>query len=456
MFAKKSISRVFPFLFVIVFIITVTPIQAVQAAGVRYAKPVASGSGDCSTWANACILQDALTGAVSGEEIWAAAGTYKPGTFRSDTFQLKNGVAVYGGFAGTETLRSQRNPMANLTVLSGDIDNNDSQTPIITDLTTVSGNTNNTFRVVTGATASIVATLDGFTITAGNANGDAPYDKGAGMYNSSSSPTLTNVTFTGNAASYRGAGMFNYASSPTLMNVTFNANATAGDGGGIYNESDSSPTLTNVTLSSNSANKGGALYNTASAPVMKNVTIAGNSAVDHGGGMYIANISNPQFYNTIFWGNTAAAGIGAQIYAFSGSTLASDNIVQGGCADSSWTCGTNTLTADPNLGALGENGGFTQTIPLLAGSSAINTGNPTYNCPAADQRGVARLGTCDMGAFEYTGIDYVSVRYAKPAASGSGDCSSWGNACTLVAWHVRKAHIAISVPSSRMILPPLQ
>ena len=56
---------------------------------------------------------------------------------------------------------------ANVTILSGDIDNNDSQTPIITDLATVTGNTTNSYHVVTGATG---ATLDGFTITAGNAN----------------------------------------------------------------------------------------------------------------------------------------------------------------------------------------------------------------------------------------------------------------------------------------------
>jgi len=87
--------------------------QSVRAASVRYAKPTATGTGDCSSWANACTLQTALTGAASGDEIWAAAGVYKPtmlSTDRAATFQLKDGVAIYGGFYGTEASRDLRNP----------------------------------------------------------------------------------------------------------------------------------------------------------------------------------------------------------------------------------------------------------------------------------------------------------------------------------------------------------
>ncbi len=108
--------------------LTVTPWRA---AGIRYVRPVASGAGSCNSWADACTLQTALTGSVNGDEIWAAAGIYTPttGTDRNATFQLVSGVSVYGGFAGTETVRSQRNPTTNVTILSGDIDNNDSQNP---------------------------------------------------------------------------------------------------------------------------------------------------------------------------------------------------------------------------------------------------------------------------------------------------------------------------------------
>ncbi len=256
MIPNKSFFRAFSVLLIIVLILLSAPLQAARAVGlVRYANPTATGTGDCSSWANACTAQTALTGAISGQEIWATAGTYKPtilGTDRNATFLLKASVALYGGFAGTETARTQRNPAANLTILSGDIDDDDSQTPIITNLTTVTGNTTNSYHVVTGATG---ATLDGFSITAGYANvGGCPGETcGAGMYNFESNPVVANVTFSGNSAQYGGGGMFNWYSNPTVTNATFSGNFGGLNGGGMENNY-SNPTLTNVTFSGNSAN----------------------------------------------------------------------------------------------------------------------------------------------------------------------------------------------------------
>ncbi len=92
--------------------------------GVLYAAPNGMTSGACDTWANACTLQRALSIAVSGDEIWVSVGVHYPGAAgnRSATFTLKNGVALYGGFAGTETSRDERNWQVNVTILSGDID----------------------------------------------------------------------------------------------------------------------------------------------------------------------------------------------------------------------------------------------------------------------------------------------------------------------------------------------
>ena len=73
-----------------------------------YVNLNASGSGDGSSWDNAFTnLESALAAANSGDEIWVAKGTYKPGDTREDSFQLKDGGSIYGGFAATETTLEQ-------------------------------------------------------------------------------------------------------------------------------------------------------------------------------------------------------------------------------------------------------------------------------------------------------------------------------------------------------------
>ncbi len=439
MSTKRSISRLYSFLlvFVLLFVSTFIPLNVipVHAAGVRYVRPTASDTGDCSSWANACELQNVLTGPISGGEIWVAAGTYKPttGTDRDATFQLMDGVAIYGGFAGTETELIQRNPVVNVSILSGDIG-------------TQGDNSDNSYHVVTGVTG---ATLDGFTITAGNAN-DAtiPNNCGGGMYNPTSNPILMNLIFSGNSASICGGGMYNDTSHLlSLTNVTFNNNS-AEKGGGMYNFTSDIHSFTNVTFSNNSADRGGGMYNFTSSTHLINVTFSGNSAVSEGGGMYndtsapnlwnvtfsdnsavsegggMYNVTSaPIIYNTIFWGNTAPSG--AQIFNFTaGVPLVHYSVVEGGCPAGS-TC-TFLSVNDPILGALGNYGGFTQTIPLMVGSSAIDALlDGTNGCGttiATDQRGVIRSqgSGCDIGAFEqddFTAPSVTSFTLKTPATS---------------------------------------
>lgn len=182
-----------------------------------------TGSGDGSSWASAASLQSALSSAGSGDQVWVKEGTYKPtsGTSRDIYFKLKDGVAVYGGFVGTETLLSQRNFVTHVTTLSGDIG-------------TANDQTDNSYHVVDTNGVSSTGILDGFTITAGYANGVTTIErKGGGLVTTSGSATLNNLIVTGNSSQDAGGGMYSQTASPTLTNVTFSGNTTGTAGGGM-------------------------------------------------------------------------------------------------------------------------------------------------------------------------------------------------------------------------------
>ena len=101
-------------------LLTFLPAQTVHAIGGRvlYVDDDSACIGLCGdSWANAYKnLQAALSAAASSDQIWVAEGVYYPGGHRTSTFTLKNEVAVYGGFKGTETQVDQRNPAANPTI----------------------------------------------------------------------------------------------------------------------------------------------------------------------------------------------------------------------------------------------------------------------------------------------------------------------------------------------------
>ena len=151
--------------------------------------------------------------------------------------------------------------------------------------------------------------LEGFTIIGGNANGVHPDERGGGMYNYNSSPTVTNCTFTGNTANDEGGGMHNDYASPTVTNCTFTDNLVVlGSGGGMLNL-DSSPTVTNCTFSDNVAAVGGGICNYFNSPMVTDCTFTGNTAPGDGGGMY-NNRSSPTVTNCAFSGNNGGNGGG--------------------------------------------------------------------------------------------------------------------------------------------------
>ena len=169
--------------------------RAEEGPTIWYVKANASGDKTGKDWENAfTTLQDALEAAEEGHEIWIAAGTYFPtgnqngNDERTRHFRMKRNVAIYGGFAGNETQREERDIENNPTILSGDLG--------------AKGNPeDNAYHVFYHDHLDLTgAILDGVTITGGNASDDATHGYGGGMSNWNSSPTLTNVAISGNSA----------------------------------------------------------------------------------------------------------------------------------------------------------------------------------------------------------------------------------------------------------------
>lgn len=255
--------------------------SAQASADTIYVDDDAPGTNNGSSWINAYTdLQTALANAISNDQIRVAQGTYKPtnGTDRTVSFQLKNNVELYGGYGGFAELNPDgRNVDLYETILSGDIG-------------AIGDNSDNSYHVLyhpSGTNLDPTAILDGFTITAGNANvhGSTGNSCGGGMYNEASSPTVNKCTFITNDAYWGGGAMYNKNSgSPAVTNCTFTDNYAYQWSGAMYNEASSSPTVTNCTFTNNLSAHGAAMNNrNSSNAAVTNCTFTNNNATSYAG-----------------------------------------------------------------------------------------------------------------------------------------------------------------------------
>jgi hypothetical protein len=438
-----------------------TCIQFVNAAAV-------DDTGDGASWATARkTVQPAIDAASPlGCNVWVAAGTYLPttGTDRNASIVLADGVAVYGGFLGTETRLTQRDRVANVTTFSGDIG-------------VVDDPADNSLHVVRGATG---ATLDGFTIVKGMASGSFLDDTsaGGGMLNVGASPTVAHCTFTGNYAILRGGGMSNLggsaptvtdclfvdnsagygggmhcdASSAIVTRCIFKTNTAAGrsnsQGGGMDNENGSnsivtdcdfignyapfssamniyasSPTLTNCLFLGNwggesNAGWGGGMVIMGGSPTLTNCVFAQNSS-HAGGGVYVYTGSNPTFNNCTFWNNYADPGYGEGLACRSAVTI--NNSIFWDDTFYQYQC-TPVVNNSDLCGMEGTNGNicsdplFASVVSTDANFLRLGADSPCIDQAGADATVTDRLGNAafdvdtvvnasasarDMGAYEY-------------------------------------------------------
>lgn len=207
------------------FILTIPSLLllAASAAGqITFVDGNASGLNDGSSWTHAYTdLQVALAQTSAGE-VWVAAGTYTPAPVGQPTvaFQLRSGVGLYGGFNGTETLRSQRDIVLNETFLSGDLAGDDTYGAFQNWWQfNWTGQAENSGRILDGSSVDATAILDGFSIVAGYGINAPSFDLGAGLFIEGGSPTVRDCTFRYNAYG-RGAAVYIDGGAPTFEGCT--------------------------------------------------------------------------------------------------------------------------------------------------------------------------------------------------------------------------------------------
>jgi hypothetical protein len=349
-----------------------------------------SPSPDGQSWATAFPdLQQALSVAGAGDEIWVADGTYKPasGSDRSASFVLKDRVSLLGGFAGYGAADpDHRDPTLFPTTLSGDIG-------------TAGTRTDNSYQVLVAPFADAISrdtVIDGFTIADGYQNDpNSSSGGGAGISIDGGSPTISHCTFSNNAMIGLGGAVFMQRDaapaftdcifiantdipnspfftfggavfadgSPAFLRCSFvrnsvvsrggavflsGANATftdcrfagnvGGNGGAVSVEDGSTVNFANCLFAGNRAtNRGGAIdtQNNGPGTTLINCTFASNEAAHISGAIASISAGNVTMANSIAWGNTAP-----QVPQLSNVTVSFSD-VQGGIA------GTGNINADP-------------------------------------------------------------------------------------------------------------
>ncbi|MFH0896137.1 MAG: T9SS type A sorting domain-containing protein [Bacteroidota bacterium] len=424
-----------------------------------------TGLNNGSSWMDAYLtIQSALDVSVSGDQIWVAAATYYPtkevggAGVRYRTFELKSGISVYGGFAGTETSLGQRNVLSNTTILSGDIG------LAVADWNNFAsaGWNDNVQHVIsaisTGTLWALPAIIDGFTVKGGYASG-AGSNYGGGIYMLNGGYVeLYNNRFEYNYAGTFGGAICIYQGSKTKIdNCIVTKNHGVSEVGGIWNEWNCTAEVSNCEISYNttvnnvsgmlnlgnsnctvsncvfkyntsaalgafcnyntstavlnnclfynnncSSNMGGGISNMSSTLTANNVTVV-NNFCPTGGGIY--NSGTCTLNNSIVWGNTGTTG--KQILNSSSLTL-NYSCYSNGSNDVSGTITAinNNITTDPLfVSATGYD------FRIYGNSPCADAGNDIYNTQLYDIRGAGydrklnkstgTLGTIDMGAYEF-------------------------------------------------------
>ncbi len=448
-----------------------TAITNLQAK-IYYAKATPTGTNSGNSWANAGSLLSMLDSAASGDSIWIRKGIYYP-TSTSDrtiSFELPNGVSLFGGFEGTETALNQRTNInlgnVGKTVLSGDIG-------------TANDNSDNSYHILLILGNSTASTIDNIEFNNGNANlitgsfqgitrGNS-YGAGVFIKDANGQITLSNCNFTNNniATVGGGAGLFSLNNNTIVSKCLFLQNTGDGLGAAIYFWGGSyTRTVNGCAFLSNNSEQGGGIYNNAGTANITNSIFHENVSLSHGAAIYNANFGIVDANHCTFTGNLGNRfGIGGNVgkvlhNASTSSTITvANSILYNITVQSSLVASTsgaqaiaitysNIQNGYTGTGNINLNPIFVSYINIYGSDNYLGTNDdglnirscsPSYNT-GNNSNSLAndivtntrpQNTTVDMGAYEQITFVPAPTRvYVNANATGVNDGTSWTDAYT--------------------------
>lgn len=419
----------------------------VEYDSIIYVTVTGAGTHSGNSWANAVssIEEAQALAQTYGAVVWVAAGTYYGDTSAANAFTMRDGLSVYGGFAGNESADydlSQRNFEVNTTILDGQ----------------------NVRRVLYQPSEFYtVAEWNGFTIQNGQASGAGG---GAFLHNNGilKSCIIINNTATGN-----GAGVC-FAGYTTIQYCVIKNNvSTGGNGGGVGSlNGGGNFKVDYCVISGNKAVEGGGTYGRGN---ISNCLISNNTATQSGGGVYCSNkivnstivrnkartegagiVRSYTLSNSIVWGNVTTNGTSSNI---SGNITCSYSAIDGGYSGNNnitLSAEATSLFVNPSMIAGVDDTTYNVDWHLKLGSECINRGNNSVVTDSLDLDGTTRIkrDTVDLGCFEsdYYGVpaaEYDSIIYVTVTGAGTHSGNSWANAISTIegAQAIAQTHNAV-------------
>ena len=464
---------------------------------VKADSEITTSGSDGLSWENAITLENALSQAKAGDEIWVKGYEDITGHIYKAPeggFVLPSGVAMYGGFAGNETIKNDlptgrhKYQMKYQTALVGDIDTNDKasqQLIIYPENTTRTDNATHVLTLQMGVTQDNTndgnkpTIVSGFLIAAGNASGanTSANGRGGGIYVVNSNDgnaqsrffRISQCNFANNYGMRGGAIYVDNSCTNQLSAISYCSifNNVAGKRGSSENEGggmwiDGTATVYNCNINNNT-NGGIRLSNTSkivNCSVIANTVSAADLTTDG------ASNSNDggAVYNTVLWHSTALSKQDSRPAFYScafpevevtnskANTDANGNVrisnENHGIEPAPWfkqsavTQGYD-FSFSSNLKQL-----YSTAFTFEETSALLNKGkleyyknlvvNATLETTSTDIMGRTRYqtSTIDIGAYEYARMKAGRIRYVKPQKEGKGDGSTWNDATDDIQWAI--------------------